>query len=88
MSQYTKTFYPTSFEVLDANGGTVNVTNINNCIGTTNGNPSQSSYAQFYHVTGSYAETFGWWSFDLSEIPNCARIDSISGQFKVYTGGN
>jgi hypothetical protein len=86
MKQYTKTFYPTAFEVIDTNGNQVEVTNINNCIGEE-GHPEESSYARFYDVTGAYAETFGWWSFDLSEIPASAIINNISGRAKVYCPG-
>ena len=86
MKQYTKTFYPTAFEVIDSDGNQVDVTNINNCI-NEEGNPEENSYARFYDVTGAYAETFGWWSFDLSEIPPSAIINNISGRAKVYCPG-
>ena len=88
MATQTITVYPNDFEALNASGTALNITNKNNCIGTTNGNPSGSSYAQVYLVTGSNAHTYGWWSFDLSSIPVGSIITNISGRAKVYSGGN
>ena len=88
MATQTITVYPNNFVALNESGTELTVTNKSNCIGTTNGNPSNNSYAQVYLVTGSNAHTYGWWSFDLSSIPTGSIITNLSGQAKVYSGGN
>lgn len=60
--------------------------------GSNTGNPigaghAASSYAQFYLQTGSRAQTYFSYSFDLSSIPENAVIKSVSCQVKAYTNG-
>ena len=79
----TQTFHPGGLEVLDANGTSVEVSNVNNFIGA-NGNTSSGSYAQYYLVTGTTAETFGWASMDCSALPRNITINNVTGKFKIY----
>lgn len=43
-----------------------------------------TTYAGIYLVTGSRAETKFYWTFDLSEIPSGATIDSVSCVAKCH----
>ena len=79
----TQTFHPGGLEVLDANGTSVEVSNVNNFIGA-NGSTSSGSYAQYYLVTGTTAETFGWASMDCSALPRNITINNVTGKFKIY----
>lgn len=83
----TQTFHPSGLEVLDANGTSVNVSNVNRFIGTS-GSTSTSNYAQYYLVTGDSAETFGWASMDCSALPRNITINNVTGQFKIYHQSN
>ena len=88
MATFTVTFHPVSIEALNASGGQISVTNPNNCIGDTYGATKSGNYAQYYLVTGSQAETFGWVQFDCSSIPANATITSVTGKFKIYSSGS
>ena len=89
MSQtFTQTFYPSAIEALNVNGDSVTITNPTHCIGNSNGATSSSNYAQYYLVTGSQVETFGWITIDFSDIPQNATITSMTGEFKIYHQGS
>lgn len=88
MATITTTFHPVGIEVLDVRGNQISVTNPNNCIGDTYGATKSGNYGQYYLVTGSQAETFGWVQFDCSSIPANATITEITGKFKIYSSGS
>lgn len=73
MATKTKTFYPSahdsSVSVYDDISGATNP------IGKGSGD--DSSYAQIYLVTGVNAETYIFWPFDTSAIPDTAEIISV-----------
>lgn len=49
--------------------------------------PSSSSYASFGYVNGTDAETWIYWQFDISSIPNGATINSVTCQAHWYISG-
>lgn len=83
----TQTFHPGGLEVLDVNGGTVAVSNVNRFIGNS-GSTSTNNYAQYYLVTGASAETFGWASIDCSALPQNVTVTNVTGKFKIYHQSN
>ena len=83
----TQTFHPSGLEVLDANGAAVSVSSVNNFIGA-NGSTSSNNYAQYYLVTGTTAETYGWASMDCSALPRNITINNVTGKCKIYHGYN
>ena len=83
----TQTFHPSGLEVLDANGGSVTVSNVNNFIGE-NGSTSTDNRAQYNLVPGASAETFGWASMDCSSLPRNITINNVTGKFKIYHSGS
>ena len=83
----TQTFHPSGLEVFDVNGTSVAVSNVNRFIGAS-GSTSTNNYAQYYLVTGSSAETFGWASMDCSALPRNITINNVTGQFKIYHSSN
>lgn len=83
----TQTFHPSGLEVLDVNGTSVDVSNVNRFIGAS-GSTSTGNYAQYYLVTGASAETFGWASMDCSALPRNISINNVTGQFKIFHQSN
>lgn len=80
MAQVTKTAYPSGLVASQVNGS---VTNQNNPVGNGSGN---TTYASCYLRTGSSAETYMTYGFDLSDIPDGATIVSVACTAKAYIG--
>lgn len=57
------------------------ITNPNNPIGAA---ATVSTYAQVYLTTGANAETYFYYAFDLSDIPQNAQITSVACSAKGY----
>lgn len=79
--QYTITVYPSSLD--DTNSVYESYTNLDRAFD----NGSANNYASFYWVLGAGAKTEVYLNFDLSAIPNGARIISVSGAARVNTNG-
>lgn len=78
---YTATFEPSGFDSVNSVYNTVS-----SSYPISNGYAGSSSttYAQFTAVNGSQAETYIYYTFDLSSIPANATIKSVSVQAKTY----
>ena len=85
MPTFSKTFTPTAIEALDANGNSISITNPTRIIGS---DADSTTYGQYVLASGSLAETFGWLSFDCSEIPDNATINNVTCTVKIYSSGN
>lgn len=78
----TFTGYPASYnETYSVHGGDYNGYPSSNAIGKASSN---GSYSQWYLSEGANAETYIYYNFDLSEIPQNATIDSVSCTTKSY----
>ena len=71
------TFNPAAF----VSGSYSSISSQNNPIGKSQ---TSTSYATITCRTGSRAETYAFWSFDCSSIPNNATIDSVTCVAKCY----
>lgn len=78
---YTATFEPSGFDSVNSVYNTVS-----SSYPISNGYAGSSSttYAQFTFVNGSRAETYIYYTFDLSSIPANATIKSVSVTAKTY----
>lgn len=82
----TVTLYPGAYD--SSNYKYASVSNITNPVGKS---ASNTSYGQINLTTGSSAETYTYWPFDCSSIPNNATIDSVSCSVKIsisHTGSS
>lgn len=82
MATNTITVYPASYDQSNYSYASVNSSYpLSNPIGKGSNN---STYAQWTLKTGSSAESYVFYKFDLSEIPSNATIDSVSCSAKGY----
>ena len=76
------TAYPSSYDTTNYSYSSVNSSYpLSNAVGMGSGN---TTYAQWNLTTGSNAESYVFYIFDLSSIPQGATIDSVECTSKVY----
>lgn len=82
MAQKTITVYPASYDSENYAYNSVNSSYpLSNPIGKGSSN---GTYAQWNLLTGSRAESYVFYNFDLSDIPDSATIDSVDCTAKAY----
>lgn len=82
MAKHTLNAYPTSYDANNYSYASVNSSYpLSNPVGKGS---DSTTYAQWNLKTGYQAESYVFYSFDLSDIPQEATIDSVSCSAKAY----
>ena len=82
MAQENITLYPSSYDATNYSYASVKSSHpLSNPVGKSSSN---NTYAEWNLKTGSNAETYVFYKFDLSSIPSDATIDSVSCTAKGY----
>lgn len=80
MANETKTFTPASYDTSYYSYASVG-SSLSNAVGKSHTN---TTYAQWNLKTGSRAQSYVYYKFDLSAIPSDAKIVSVGCQAKAY----